>query len=64
MKLKCIKPTKTLTEGKIYKGILLTDYKTVYVSTNKLENAIFFVTMSDTGVKQSYRANRFVKEID
>jgi hypothetical protein len=62
MKLKCIKPTKTLTEGKMYQGALLKNGKTSYLNTENLEDAALFVVFnSDNGKRISCKSNRFIQ---
>ena len=60
MKLKCIKPTKTLTKGKMYEGALLKATITSYLDTDNLEDAVLFVVFnSDNGGRISCTLNRF-----
>jgi hypothetical protein len=60
MKLKCIKPTKTLTKGKMYEGALLKVAKTSYLNTDNLDDAVLFVVFnSDNGKRISCTSNRF-----
>lgn len=63
MKLKCIKPTKTLTKGKVYEGELLKTCETSYLSTNSLKDAVLFVVYkSDNGKRISCDSSRFERK--
>ena len=63
MKLRCIKPTRTLTKGKLYDGGLLKAEKKMYSHTENLDEAILFVVYkSDTGKRISCNSDRFERE--